>query len=485
MAGKPKFLIPVLVVIGFAAAGYFVDRQRRANRSLLSGVFESQPTTVASRAGGRVKAISVREGDAVQKGQVLVTLEAETDVDQANASKALANQATAKANEVLKGPRQEDILRQQHVVAEARAQLAKAQHGPLPEEIAAAGSKVSEARARFILAQRGARPEDRRRSAATEAEALARYRAAQRGLTEDEKNQLKARLDGASAEARRAKDDAERKKKLYDSGVISLADYRNFETVSQTAEARRADAQSAYEHALKGTPPEELESARQAYEAARAANLAVQRGSRPEDIEIARAGLSAAQDQLRLLRNGTRREDLDAARARLAQAETALATLKHGSRPEEIAQANSAAQAAKLQAASASSRVAESKVASPIDGIVERIPVSRGDLIAAGAPLLRMSDPSDLWLRVYVPETALGQIKAGALAEILVDGLDQPLEGLVESVASQGEFTPANIQTPEERGKQVFAVRVRLREGETRVKAGMAATVKRLGDYVP
>jgi HlyD family secretion protein len=47
----------------------------------------------------------------------------------------------------------------------------------------------------------------------------------------------------------------------------------------------------------------------------------------------------------------------------------------------------------------------------------------------------------------------------------------------VESVASRGEFTPANLQTPEERGKQVFGIRLRLKQPDARVKAGMYATV--------
>ena len=66
-----------------------------------------------------------------------------------------------------------------------------------------------------------------------------------------------------------------------------------------------------------------------------------------------------------------------------------------------------------------------------------------------------------------------------------MDGIPVPLPVVVESVATQGEFTPANLQTPEERGKQVFAVRLRLSPPDPRVKAGMFATATRIGGWTP
>jgi hypothetical protein len=44
-------------------------------------------------------------------------------------------------------------------------------------------------------------------------------------------------------------------------------------------------------------------------------------------------------------------------------------------------------------------------------------------------------------------------------------------------VARQAEFTPGNVQTPEERSKQVFRIKVVIREGRDRLRAGMAADV--------
>jgi HlyD family secretion protein len=116
---------------------------------------------------------------------------------------------------------------------------------------------------------------------------------------------------------------------------------------------------------------------------------------------------------------------------------------------------------------------------------VERLLVAQGDLVGRGTPVIRLTDPTDLWLRVYVPEASLAQVTVGDDAVLRVDGIREELEARVESIASRGEFTPANLQTAEERDRQVFAVRLRLQKPDRRVKAGMVATVLSVGNYAP
>ncbi|MBX7134833.1 MAG: efflux RND transporter periplasmic adaptor subunit [Fimbriimonadaceae bacterium] len=104
-------------------------------------------------------------------------------------------------------------------------------------------------------------------------------------------------------------------------------------------------------------------------------------------------------------------------------------------------------------------------------------------MVSPGTPLLRIDDPEDIWLRVYVPEVHLAKVKVGDPAKIEVDGIEGWLSADVESIAVEGEYTPANLQTPSERGRQVFAVRLRLRAPDRRIKAGMYASVRRLGQW--
>ncbi len=52
-------------------------------------------------------------------------------------------------------------------------------------------------------------------------------------------------------------------------------------------------------------------------------------------------------------------------------------------------------------------------------------------------------------------------------------------------ISRQAEFTPSNVQTPDERIKQVFRIKVELREGLDKLRAGMAADVLLSTDDAP
>jgi HlyD family secretion protein len=81
-----------------------------------------------------------------------------------------------------------------------------------------------------------------------------------------------------------------------------------------------------------------------------------------------------------------------------------------------------------------------------------------------------------LWVRVYVPQPWLGQFHVGQKVRVKADPFPgKEFEGVVEQVNRVAEFTPRNVQTPGERLKQVFGVKVRLSSGELR--AGMSAEV--------
>jgi hypothetical protein len=47
----------------------------------------------------------------------------------------------------------------------------------------------------------------------------------------------------------------------------------------------------------------------------------------------------------------------------------------------------------------------------------------------------------------------------------------------VTFISRQAEFTPRNVQTPEERSKQVFRIKVTLLDGLDKLRPGMAADV--------
>jgi HlyD family secretion protein len=117
-------------------------------------------------------------------------------------------------------------------------------------------------------------------------------------------------------------------------------------------------------------------------------------------------------------------------------------------------------------------------IRAPRDARVESLDLRPGDILAPNQPAAKLLEPAELYLRIYVPETQIGHVRPGLEVSITVDSFPKrAFRGRVESVASEGEFTPRNLQTADERADQVFSTRVRLEEGRDVLRAGMAAVV--------
>jgi len=194
-------------------------------------------------------------------------------------------------------------------------------------------------------------------------------------------------------------------------------------------------------------------------------------------LEVAQALVKVRVEELALLEEGTREEEIREAEARLAEAEQALLLVQNGYREEEIDEARATLEAERAAVRAIERQVAELVVRAPVAGVVETVDLLPGDLVAAGAPALSLLDTSRLWVRAYVPENRL-DLALGDRVEVAVDSYPgERFAGEVVFVAREAEFTPGNVQTPEERSKQVFRIKVDLREGLERLRAGMAADV--------
>lgn len=196
-----------------------------------------------------------------------------------------------------------------------------------------------------------------------------------------------------------------------------------------------------------------------------------------EDLKSALANKEVRDQELLLLERGTRAEDIAAAKAELAEAEQAWLLTKNGSRAEDIEQAKAAVAAAQAALAILEAHRQELEVKSPVAGYVEAIDLRAGDLVGAGAPVLAVIDVNQMWVRAYIPQTRLG-IQTGQKVRITVDSFPgQSFEGEINYISRQAEFTPNNVQTPEERSKQVFRIKVMLKTGIDKLRPGMTVDV--------
>jgi multidrug resistance efflux pump len=196
-----------------------------------------------------------------------------------------------------------------------------------------------------------------------------------------------------------------------------------------------------------------------------------------EEFRVAEATQEARQEELQLLEKGSRAEDIAAAQATLDEATQAYYLVKHGYRQEEIAQSQATVDAAAAAVDGLRVQQRELSVKADVDGIVSALELRPGDLVPPNGPVLSLMDTAHLWVRAYVPENRL-DLQIGQQFHVTVDSFpDRQFQGKVTFIAPQAEFTPRNIQTPEERSKQVFRIKVSLLEGLDELRPGMAADV--------
>ena len=213
-------------------------------------------------------------------------------------------------------------------------------------------------------------------------------------------------------------------------------------------------------------------------------------GPRPQEIDAARHDWESVVAELDLAKlEAQRTEKLFAdktisegerdsvmARARTLEKNVAAAKSRHdlllaGTRPEKIAQAQ--ASLAQVEA-----QLREMRLAVPTNTTVEVLNVKVGDVVGPNREVATLLLPGYLWARVFVPEPWLGHIKVGDKVTAAVDGFPgQTFAGVVEQIQRSAEFTPRNVQTVEERVKQVFGVKIRLENSEDKLRAGMTAGV--------
>jgi len=237
-----------------------------------------------------------------------------------------------------------------------------------------------------------------------------------------------------------------------------------------------------------------LAQARAALDGADAQLALLLAGTRAEDLRRAEESLARAQAELDAARRdlvrlegladrGTATEKArDDARTRREVAERSVAAVRAeldklvaGPRREEIDAARAQRAAAAAQLAAIEQQIADSVVLAPRDGVLTERVAEPGEVLPPGATLGVLTELARPWLNVWVDEPSLARIRIGDPVEVRVDGREGGLTGIVAFVSPTAEFTPKNVQTPEERAKLVFRVKVALDNPDGLFKPGMPA----------
>ena len=169
----------------------------------------------------------------------------------------------------------------------------------------------------------------------------------------------------------------------------------------------------------------------------------------------------------------------DRAAARVEEAEAQLRNARAGiGREAEIGAARTELQAAQAQLAQARWRLEQKSAAAPAAALVQDTFFSQGEWVPAGAPIVSLLPPGNIKLRFFVPETAVGAIRAGQPVSVTCDGCGAPIAATVSFVSAQPEYTPPVIYSRESRAKLVFLVEAKPKpEDATRLHPGQPVDV--------
>ncbi len=219
-------------------------------------------------------------------------------------------------------------------------------------------------------------------------------------------------------------------------------------------------------------------------------------GSRSEEIAQAEARVSEAQATAdnkartyrrmeQLLANGAvsqqTRDDAaaayQAAAATLSNVQAARDEAVNGSRTEDISAQQAALDSLQEQLKTYEYQLSQAVLVAPQDGVIRSRLLEVGDMASPTKPVFRLSIDTLKWVRVYVPESRLGEIYEGREAKVKIDSSSQPLTGRVGYISDTAEFTPKSVQTEELRTALVYEVRIVVDDPDHMLRMGMPATV--------
>ncbi len=227
--------------------------------------------------------------------------------------------------------------------------------------------------------------------------------------------------------------------------------------------ARRDYTAAVLEELEHGPRPAEIDAAKHDWESLEA------------QLEFARAEAKRARELFQQNVNAPTDVDDANSRAKSLQQSTDAAKrrydlLAEGTRPERIVQT-------RAQLAEIDTQLREMQITAPGDCVLEVLSVKIGDVLAANREVATLLYTQHLWVRVYVPEPWLGLIQIGQTVKVHTDSSREEFSGTIEQINRAAEFTPRNVQTVEDRVRQVFGVKVRLPSDTGRLRAGMNVDV--------
>ncbi|MBC9881412.1 HlyD family secretion protein [Bradyrhizobium sp. INPA01-394B] len=127
--------------------------------------------------------------------------------------------------------------------------------------------------------------------------------------------------------------------------------------------------------------------------------------------------------------------------------------------------------------------IADRRLVSPVDGMVDKTLAEVGNFVQAGQWVMMVHDPDNVWVEAEIKETAIGSVAVGQPVEVTVDAYpDLVLHGRVLRVGNAATNQFALLPSPNPSGNftkitQRVPVRIALDRHDARLKPGLMVEV--------
>ena len=157
-----------------------------------------------------------------------------------------------------------------------------------------------------------------------------------------------------------------------------------------------------------------------------------------------------------------RRADYRSAEAKAQHAEAALTQARAPmGREREIEAQRAAVAAGQAAVAMAEWRLEQRTVTAPVGGRIADVLAQPGETMAAGAPVVSILPPENIFIRFFVSETALSGLHRGDPVSFGCDGCQSGVTGAISFISPTAEYTPPVIYSESTRAKLVYRIEAR------------------------
>jgi HlyD family secretion protein len=251
---------------------------------------------------------------------------------------------------------------------------------------------------------------------------------------------------------------------------MARLDSEPYEEALATAEARVEQARAQLDNLESGSRPQEIEQAEARVSEAEAASRNAET-SYQRKLGLLESGASSAREVDAAL---AAREESE---ARLAAAREALALAREGFRSQDIAAARAGLATARAQVEEARTRLSDTELVAPSDGVVLTRIHEPGAVVATGTPVYAVSLEDPVYIRGYLAEPDLGRVVPGAPVWVTTDSSPERYRGQIGFISPRAEFTPRTVQTTDLRTDLVYRVRIVIPDAAGELRQGMPVTI--------